>query len=435
MEFGMIKKRLSIGLLAFLLVGCGGKAEISGLTSAQVNFNQGKQALNDALQIDTTGDASSKLLDATYKFDTAYKQEPTPERAVAVSVATTLKVENQITKLFGANVTRGTDKSVNLVAKLGKALTPWKGRQIGLGDVNNPIAFLVSLVGSYEPSRAYPNDPTPAQVRSLLVALESDLRKVNEVLSDANIAQLENNPLVFDDPTTQDSTKKVKFGKGDALVMRATSNAFLGVVDLALAWDFGWEGDFDFGQSLSSAYIGNVNGGTTISKSTLLPPSPFGNLYSESASRLSKLKSDWVNGSNDAVAAIAILKLRTATPSGQDKWLSEAIAYTTVELNNADAQAKKLVSDLNGVGTTEVNGIAMPMNITAFVNNPQAINSILPDLTVTAIGSTYTFRPVVGSHNSTVGGLFPNGFNYSNVSIGAFESKGALVNKLMQQVW
>ena len=82
----MIKKRLSIGLLAFLLVGCGGKAEISGLTSAQVNFNQGKQALNDALQIDTTGDASSKLLDATYKFDTAYKQEPTPERAVAVSV-------------------------------------------------------------------------------------------------------------------------------------------------------------------------------------------------------------------------------------------------------------------------------------------------------------------------------------------------------------
>jgi hypothetical protein len=104
-------------------------------------------------------------------------------------------------------------------------------------------------------------------------------------------------------------------------------------------------------------------------------------------------------------------------------------------LNNADAQAKKVVSDLNGVGTTEVNGIAMPMNITAFVNNPQAINSILPNLTVTAIGSTYTFRPVVGSHNSTVGGLFPNGFNYSNVSIGSFESKGALVNKLMQQVW
>lgn len=429
----MNKNYFGIGLLALFVVGCGGKAEISGLTSPQVNFEQGKQSLDQALQTPPAGDPTNALLDAVYKIDTAYKQEPTPEKAVAVSVVTTLKIENEVSKLFAGSLTRNTDKSVNLVAQLGRNLAPWKGKQIGLGSVHNPIAYLSSLVGSYEPSRAYPNDPTPEQIRSAFVAMETDLRRVVERLSDENIAGLDQAPFVFDDPTTDDSSKKIRFGKGEALVMRANAQAFLGVIDLSLSWDFGWKEEFDFSQSLSSAFSNHVSNRTVLPRTNLLPGAPFGQVFAGSNARLVQFKSDWEKVAVDAKAALNSISSRPADANVQ--WLSASIGYTSQELAAYDENANKLGAAMSGRVVTVVGETQTTMDVPAFVANPPALTTILPDSGCLEQGSQYCFEPVAGTYDRTVGGLYPDGITYKHVLLYPYEGRGKLPAAYLQQLW
>lgn len=431
----MKKNYFGIGLLALFVVGCGGKAEISGLTSPQVNFQEGKASLDQALQTPTGGDPTNALLDAVYKMDTAYKQEPTPEKAVAVSVVKTLKIENEVSKLFSSSLTRNIDKSINLVAKIGRSLAPWKEKQIGVGSVQNPLAYMVSLVGSYEPSRAYPNDPTPEQIRSAFKAMESDLRSVVEKLSDKNISELDQNPFTFDDPNSTDATKKVKFGKGEALALRANAQAFLGVIDLALSWDFGWSGQFDFNESLSNAFASNFANQQNIGRVQMLPGQPFGQVFAGSNARLVQYKSDWEKGTADAKAALASLKGRASAGDSNLQWLSESIAYTPAELDEYAANADSLSAALSGPVTVAVANAKVTMNIPGFVANPPTLGAILPDLGCLEASGQYCFVPVAGSYDSTIGGLFPDGFSYEQVALYPYESRGKLLGKLYQQLW
>jgi hypothetical protein len=431
----MKKNYFGIGLLALLVVGCGGKAEISGLTSPQVNFQEGKAKLDEALQTPTGGDPTDALLDAVYKIDTAYKQEPTPEKAVAVSVVTTLKIENELSKLFAGSLTRSNDKSANLVAELGRSLAPWKSKQIGLGSVQNPLAYIISLVGSYEPSRAYPNDPTPEQVRSAFTAMEADLRKVVAKLSDENIANLDQAPFTFDDPKSADTSKKVKFGKGEALAMRANAQAFLGVIDLSLSWDFGWTGEFDFGQSLSNAFASSFANQQTINRSVMLPGQPFGQLYAGSNARLVQFKSDWQKGAADAKAALASIKDRPSAGDPGVQWLSESIGYTAPDLDQYSTNADNLAAALNGPVTVVLGDSNATMNIPAFVATPPTLGNLLPDLGCLEINGQYCFQPVAGSYDNTVGGLFPNGVTYQHVLLYPYESRGKLLGAVYQQLW
>jgi hypothetical protein len=424
----------TVSLLALILVGCGGQAPVSGLTNPVQNFNEGRAALNAAFALPGTADPSEQLREATYKLRTAYNQEPTPERALAYALAASTKVSNDIAKLFGTSISRSREEKLNLIHKYALALAPWKSKSLGLPPTQNPVEVLLSATsGSGEQSRAYPTDPTPAQVRGALIAVEKELRDLSSVLE-----LFFNNGLIdsltgisFYNPAYSSGVLEVYAGKEEWAVILANSKAMLGVIDLVLAYDFSYQAsEFNFDGSMSSAFGTAVTAGSTIQASSLLPAAPFGTIYSDGKNRLELMRQDWLGSAQAMQRAVDMLKIRRGTVS-ETKWLADEVGYLEGNLDDAKSEAIEMEANLQGVGTTELGGQTVAINIPAFTANPVSLTALLPNLTPSSVGGMYRFSPVAGSWNATFGGLFPNGVSYGTVDVSTSENRFKLVEELL----
>jgi hypothetical protein len=427
-----MNKSLSIiGLAALLLGGCAGSATLSGLTDPATNSVQGQAALDTALGLPSTADPTQQLSDAVYKLNTAYSQEPTPTRAAGFAIASTAKLANDLATLFGTEISRGGKTIPNpTVRHIVSLLAPWRSEETYSASFS-PVSLLTdSLSSPAESSRAYPDDPTPVQVKTALEATRSDLNRIVSVLSDANIDAISAANFSVIDPKGTGGAR-TKIGKADLLILRGNAKLICSYLNFVLGYDITFSSSsFDSSKTLAAEFGPDATSGATVVSTRLLPPAPFLGLASEGAANIANAKANLLAASADLGAAATDITSRGAS-TGSPRWFAEALKLSAADLSNVS-------NELSGYLTTQTNvtigGVSTGVTVGDFLTSPSALRGYLPSFTVSSSAGNYTFTPVEGSYDAKFGNLFSTGVRFRPVTLNGSKNRLDLLAEFLNNL-
>ena len=427
----MNKSPFILGLAALLMSGCAGSATLSGLTDPATNAVQGQAALDAALALPASSDPTQQLSDAVYKLNTAYSQEPTPTRAAGFAVASTAKLANDLATLFGTEISRGERSISNpTVRKIVGLLAPWK-REEGAAVDFSPVSILTDSISKpVETSRAYPDDPTPVQVKTALEATRNDLARIVDILTDQNINAIDAANYSIVDPKGTGGAR-VKIGKADLLILRANAELVCSYLNFALGYDITFSStSYDSSRTLATEFAADAVSGGTVPASRLLPPAPFLSLSSNGVASITSAKANLAAASADLGAAATAVTARGAS-SGSPRWFAEALNLPASDLS-------KVSTEVNNYLTTSTNvtigGVSTGVTVGNFLTSPSALRGYLPSFTVSSSGGNYTFTPVDGSYDSLFGNLFSNGVRYRAVTLSGTKNRLDLLAEFLNNL-
>ncbi len=427
----MNKSIFILGLAALLMGGCAGSANLSGLTDPATNAVQGQASLDAALALPASGDPTQALSDAVYKLNTAYSQEPTPVRAAGFAVASTAKLANDLATLFGTEISRGTKSISNpTVRKIVGLLAPWK-REDELSGSFSPVSILTDSISKpVESSRAYPDDPTPVQVKTALEATRNDLARIVTILTDANIDAIDAANFTIVDPKGTNGAR-VKVGKADLLILRANAELVCSYLNFALGFDITFSStNFDSARTLATEFASDATAGSTVPPSRLLPPAPFLALAEGGVASITEAKSNLAAASADLGAAATNITARGAS-TGETRWFAEAISLPASDLTKVSTEVSNYLTTTTNV---TIGGVSTGVTVGNFLTSPTALRGYLPSFTVTSAGGNYTFTPVEGSYDDKFGNLFSAGVRYKVVTLSGTKTRLDLMAEFLNNM-
>ena len=427
----MNKSPFILGLAALLMAGCAGSASLSGLTDPVTNAIQGQAALDAALGLPASSDPTQQLSDAVYKLNTAYSQQPTPTRAAGFAVASTAKLANDLATLFGTEISRsGKTISNPTVRKIVGLLAPWK-REDELSASFSPVSILTDSISKpAETSRAYPDDPTPVQVKTALEATLRDLARIVDILTDANIDAIDAANFTIIDPKGTGGAR-VRIGKADLLILRANAELVCSYLNFALGYDITFSSsNFDSSRTLATEFAADVTSGATVPASRLLPPAPFLGLASNGVASITSAKANLAAASADLGTAATNIIARGAS-TGSPRWFAEAINLPASDLSNVSTEVNNYLTTTTNV---TIGGTSTGVTVGNFLTNPTALRGYLPSFTVTSAGGNYTFTPVEGSYDDNFGNLFSTGVRYKVVTLSGSKNRLDLLAEFLNNL-
>lgn len=427
----MNKSPFILGLAALLMVGCAGSATLSGLTDPATNAVQGQAALDTALALPASGDPTQALSDAVYKLNTAYSQEPTPVRAAGFAVASTAKLANDLATLFGTEISRGEKTISNpTVRRIVGLLAPWK-RQEAVSGSFSPVSILTDSISKpVETSRAYPDDPTPVQVKTALEATRNDLARIVDILTDANIDAIDAANFTIVDPNGTGGAR-VKVGKADLLILRANAELVCSYLNFALGYDITFSTSaFDANRTLATEFAADVTSGATVPATRLLPPAPFLGLASNGAASISEAKANLSAASADLGAAAQNITSRGAS-TGSPRWFAESMKLTASDLSQVSTEVSNYLTTTTNI---TIGGVSTGVTVGNFLTSPSALRGYLPSFTVSSSGGNYTFTPVEGSYDDKFGNLFSTGARYKVVTLSGSKNRLDLLAEFLNNL-
>ena len=358
------KKSTFLSLVALAsLVGCGGDGSNGGSGGGATTLETATTSLNQALAATT----ASSLAKATSDFDKAYKKTPGGRAALGYAIAASANAAQSALTLFdisarahaGARSKRRTAKAKSaLVAGL-KRIRPLTALVESVGGSRLTLDSFLPATSLAVRSRAYPNDPTPAQVRGKLIGVADALEAVEARLSDANLDSLEATPLSVVYKNSDDQSKTVKLGSVEGYGLRSAVKAIHGVVDAALAYDFD-TGGFDSNQDFFAKFETKIRANGEIAAAEYLPGGGFGKLTSGGGARLKALGTLWIGTADDGKTAIVKYRARQLA-SPNTGWLTDLADQAPSESDLVKAE-----TDLNTFKT----GLTASVPVSFSVHNP-----------------------------------------------------------------
>lgn len=411
----MMKRKAILFLGLGLLIGCGGGGGGQSVTSDQCTSDSSKpyiasgvSNLNDVIS-NKSSDTLVSLSTSATNFKKAYSVCPSGTSATGYVLAQAAYDGQTLTNLIG-NTSRSRSSTGNefLTALFAKS-SLWAGGKFGMLPLPTSLGEVIpSAVLANASSRAYPQDPTPAQMIAQIRTIDQDLTALQNYLTNSNIEALESNPLVLTYVDSDQATKSLKVGRAEGYALRSGVELLKGATDLLLAYNLDSGTTWSLNADFLTTYGAKLQVGV-LKSSDYLPAAPCLSLNSDGATRLKEVGTIWLSASDDAQKAIDALSARTTTG-----WLANLTNYTSTDLSVASGYVNEFhtfLSGLSGPITVPINGQNEVIRFSAFTggNPPSSLRIFFPSLEFVP-GSTTSLQPVQGSYpDNTFGGLVPTG--------------------------
>lgn len=403
-----------------MAAGCGGGGSSqppANLGAAQANLN----ALVRSSAQNTSGLTVASLTPIAAQFDSARKASPNNKDAqTGYAISEAALAGLQFAQIFGVTSAGGTQTTKDVpanashVAQLAQSLALWQlPHLIATGNVALPRAtdFVPSLgtgaaVQAQGRQAHAVTNPTPAQVQTNLVSLDTSLANVEQALAVVNSDP--NYTYTLADPSDPTNTgKTVKVGSVELHLLLGLVNALRGAANAGLAYNAD-PGSFDF-----NAAVGDLSGKSALTPAQYLPGGTFATLNSDGKARLNTTEQEINNLANNGIFAIDTVQTRTGTG-----YLIEPgnVVITKAQYNDVETQIKKYQGYLTSAQTVPITvgntTTQTQLNLPAFFANPPAdLKALLPTLAVSPSqygdGSFDLTRQ--NYPDPTFGGLFPSG--------------------------
>lgn len=402
---------------AVVAIGCGGggsSGNNGGTSGADVEaqINAGRTSLSTVL-VDggSSNEVSQHLNAAVNSFNAAANAAPNnPRAAVGYAIARAGATAQNLVTTFGVEMDADfrTGTPVENVASSLNVVNP----NLNLGYWTRPFELKNVLPLMLAPdSRAYPNNPTHAQVVQAITTAEAQLETAVVRLTDARINALESDPLQLQ-YRENGTVKTVKIGTVEGYALRAALKAAQGFMDAALAYNLD-PGNFHFDNPFLATFNTQLATSGGVGPETYLPGNGFLALANGGAARLQAFGTKWVGAADDATATIQ--KYRTRTGTG---WVTDSLNVSATQINSAESaigQFKSFLTSQQAVPVRNGNGVTgtLTINIPAWTDGtpPADLKAFFPNLRGVPddMGDTLIW-PIEGSiEDRTYGGLFPVG--------------------------
>ena len=245
---------------------------------------------------------------------------------------------------------------------------------------------------------------SPAQVQTALAALDTQLVSVEQALAvpaaDPNYTYTLADP---NQPTNPAAT--VKIGSAEIQILVAVVAAVRSLTNVGLSYNAD-PGSFDFNAQVPASVFAQ----SSISPAQYVTTGTFLTLMPDGAARLTNVKNELNVVANSGIAAIEAVKNR----NNAGFLINPGTVVSTAQLNTAESQIQAAQAYLAGPQnvTLRVNhqSVTVPVNISAFLNNPPAdLKALLPTLPVQTDSNGNAFLTDTGFPDPTFAGIFPNG--------------------------
>lgn len=405
---------LCLALSALLVAGCGGggggSSSGGGGGGGGSNTQTGITKLNDV--IGSTGAVDTSTLNsALADFLTATAADPNNAEANTgyAFVQSAVGIQNLI-DLFGSSFDRSSNERRPWLMRAANLAFLTNIRGVAKGPkplVPTPAEILRPYESAATPaSRAFPDDPTPAQVQSALADLADDLGAALAALERAAVS--DEDPLILVAPPELEGATNIKIGTAEVEAFAAAVRVLRAAALIGSSYD-ATLGGFDWEANLSELM---PNSGEIYGPRSYLPDDPFFTLRAGGATAMQQAHGELVASMEDYQDMLDALEART----DEDFLIETSALEEDFSYDELRTQAQDLITYITEPYETEIYGsngssANVTVDLAAFFADPPAdLSAFLPSVETLVQdddeSSTIFFIDYMSIEDKSFGGLF-----------------------------